>query len=108
MFDGRRLSTVTAGDGNRLSDLRVSPGGGFIAVRSGDDFLLLDERGNVLPAPSVAGYRAIAWSPDEQWVAVAAERGVFVFRPGVGDRRSSSSPSTPGTWTGAARPGRRL
>ncbi len=39
----------------------------------------------MLPAPSVAGYRTIAWSPDEQWVAVAAEQGVFVFRPGVGE-----------------------
>jgi hypothetical protein len=29
-----------------------------------------------------AGYRAIAWSPDDLWAAVATDTGVHVFRPG--------------------------
>lgn len=89
-FDGRRLTAMSVGDGARFSDLRVSPLGGFVAVRSDDDdFLLLNARGDVLPAPTLAGYRAAAWSPDEQWVAIAADTGVSVFQPG-----NSNPPAT--------------
>ena len=82
VFDGRRLSAMSGGDESRLADLRVSPQGGFIAVRSDDDLLLLNADGGVLPTPALAGYRALAWSPDEQWLAVASAGGVSLFEPG--------------------------
>ncbi len=81
-FEGRRLTAMSVGAGEALSDLRVSPFGNFVGVRSGDGFLLLNARGDVLPAPGVAGYRAITWSPDEQWAAVAGVKGIMIFRPG--------------------------
>ena len=81
-FEGRRLTAMSVGSGEALSDLRVSPFGNFVGVRSGDGFLLLNARGDVLPAPGVAGYRAITWSPDEQWAAVAGVEGIIDFRPG--------------------------
>ena len=68
-----------------FADLRASPTGKYIAARRGTDGFILAEpgRGAIGPGPGIVGYRAIAWSPDEQWAAVAAEGGVFVFRPGA-------------------------
>ena len=81
-FEGRRLTAVEMGGALQLSDLRVSPRGGFVAVRGGDGFLLLNRRGDLLPAPLLSEYRAIAWSPDERWTAVATGRGIAVFPTG--------------------------
>ncbi len=81
-FEDRRLTAVQAGGVARLSDLQVSPQSGFVAVRSDDSFLLLNRRGDVLSSPPLTGYRAIAWSPDERWAAVATGRGIAVFDPG--------------------------
>jgi hypothetical protein len=81
-LEGRRLTAVQMGGGTRLSDLRVSPQSGFVSVRSGDDFFLLSRRGDLLPTPILSGFRAIAWSPDERWAAVATDRGISVFRTG--------------------------
>ena len=58
--------------------------GTYVAARAGSDGLeLLDSSGLEVEPPGIEGYRAIAWSPDEQWMAVATDGGVFVFRPGV-------------------------
>lgn len=82
IFEGHRLVGMHFEDGAWLSGLRTSPGGDFIAVRSGDAFLLLNRRGDALPAPLLTGYRAIAWSADDQWVAAATERETVIFRAG--------------------------
>ena len=81
-FEDRELTAVQAGGGTRLSDLQVSPQSSFVAVRSDDSFLLLNRRGDLLSSPPLTGYRAIAWSPDERWAAVATDRGIAVFDPG--------------------------
>jgi hypothetical protein len=81
-FEGRDLTAVQAGGVGRLSDLRVSPQGGFVSVRSDDGFLVLDRRGDLLSSPRLTGYRAIAWSPDERLLAVATDRGITLLQPG--------------------------
>lgn len=84
VYEGRRLSTASHGYLGRLSDLRTSPQGGFLAARVGDGGLvLLDARGGSTPAPPVNGYRAIAFAPDDRWAAVATNESVLVFRLGM-------------------------
>ena len=84
IFEGRRLVEVaTDGGSERLFDLRTSANGSYVSARAGarGGFLLLDDAGRRLPAP-LTGFRAIAFSPDEQWAAAAAGTRVYVFRPG--------------------------
>jgi hypothetical protein len=83
LFDDHELVTMQFAEETRMSDLQVSPRGGFVGLRSGDSFLMLDDRGAVQQTPILAGYRAATWSPDERWVAVSADEGVFMFRPGA-------------------------
>jgi WD40-like Beta Propeller Repeat len=88
IYDGTELDQFTFDGPGGLSELRASPGGRYVAARStgGRDapggFVMI-ESGRELNTPRLVGYRALAWSPDEQWVAIAAEGGVFVYRPGA-------------------------
>jgi hypothetical protein len=88
IYDGTELAQYTFDGFGGLSELRVSPGGRYAAAKStgGRDapggFVMI-EAGRELNTPRIAGYRTIAWSPDEQWLAVAADDGVFVYRPGA-------------------------
>jgi hypothetical protein len=88
IYDGTELDQFTFDGAGGLSDLRVSPGGRYAAAKStgGRDapggFVLI-EAGRELNTPRIVGYRALAWSPDDQWMAIAADDGVFVYRPGV-------------------------
>lgn len=86
VFDGRRLLAAEGRqrDSERLMDLRTSPNGRLVLARNGirGDFVLLDARGSLLAAPRLENVRAMAFSPNEQWVAAATDSGVYVFRPG--------------------------
>jgi hypothetical protein len=89
IYDDTELDLFTFDAAGGLSELRASPGGRYVAAKStgGRDapggFVMLESGRGELNSPGIVGYRAITWSPDEQWAAVAAEGGVFVFRPGV-------------------------
>jgi hypothetical protein len=84
VYDGARLATWRLYEHEDASDLRVSPGGNFVAVRYGSDNLeMLDNSGGSVDTLGIVGYRTVAWSPDDRWAAVAADGGVFVFRPGT-------------------------
>ena len=66
-----------------LFDLRVSPRARYVAAKIGDEenvrgLLVLDAKGRYVSLGLRTG-RAIAWSPDEQWMAVAAADGVYVL-----------------------------
>jgi hypothetical protein len=82
IFAGHRLVSMHFEGGSWLSDLRVSPLGGFIGLRSGEEFLLLNGRGDTLPAPLLTGYSAVAWSADDRWIAAATRRETVFFRTG--------------------------
>jgi hypothetical protein len=82
IFEGRRLVGMHFEDGAWLSGLRVSPRGGFIGLRAGDAFLLLNARGDTLPAPPLTPYRAVSWSADDSWIAAATDRETVIFRAG--------------------------
>ncbi len=81
VFEGREMIAVHFGGTERLSDLTVSPRGGFVALRlSGEEgFLLLDAGGSLVPPPPLTSFRAIAFSPNDLWAAAATDAGVYVF-----------------------------
>jgi hypothetical protein len=89
VFEGPRVVRIVRGLGWLFSDLRASPRGSFFVVRAtnGAGFVLFRRDGGPAPTPPVTGYRAIAWSPDERWAALATRASVYVFRPGFATLR---------------------
>jgi hypothetical protein len=88
VYEGARLGALAFDEPGGLTDLRVSPRGRYLAAKTSgrrgqDEYIILDATGASVDTLGIRGYRAIAWSPDDQWAAVAADGGVFVFRPGV-------------------------
>jgi hypothetical protein len=83
LFRGSRLVGAPNSPYPPLSDLRVSPFGRFVAARigGGPGMLMLDETGDLVSV-GIRTARAVAWSPDEAWTALATSDGVFVFQTG--------------------------
>jgi WD40-like Beta Propeller Repeat len=67
-----------------VRNLWSSPFGTYYAVLT-DTLGLYDFNGNSLPLPELEGSRAVAWSPDEDWMAVATDASVYVLTPGQAD-----------------------
>ena len=71
------------GTGHRIE---ASPQGAFYALWRGTTLLGVgDARGEAIVLPPVGSVRAVAWSPDDRWAAVATEFSVFVFRASEAD-----------------------
>jgi hypothetical protein len=89
VFEGPRVVRIVRELGWLFSDLRASPRGSFFAVTAtnGAGFVLFDRDGGAAPAPPVTGYRAMTWSPDERWAALATRASVYVFRAGTTNLR---------------------
>jgi hypothetical protein len=88
IYEGKRLAEIYFDEPGGLSGLRTSPTGRYVATdtsgrRGPGDFLLVEVGRGLVDTIGITGYRAIAWSPDEEHIAVAADGGIFVFRPGV-------------------------
>ena len=71
--------------GQDVSELRVSPLGNIAFARSGAgrEYVMVDPSGEEIPLPRIANARAIAWSPDERWVALATRTSTFIGRTGT-------------------------
>ena len=99
-----RLRTSTFGFGRPLTDLQVSPRGSFVAVRAQgrDGLLVLRKDGLGVGLPPFTAPRAITWSPDERWTAVATENSVFLFRTSTAEARIRRLPIVAGdlAWRG--------
>jgi len=108
VFEGRRLAWVDFAGRQPLFDLRVSPRGGFFALREGATDVMFDSRRGRVQTPAVLGseLHALTWSPDEQWAAAAAGTHVYVFRPGEPQMRVRELPITASdlAWRGTAGP----
>lgn len=82
-FERRRLLIAyKLPDASERNVLRPSPGGSYVAVltpgRPGVSvFTRFGER---VPLPRVPSPRVIAWSPDDNWTAVATFDSVYIFR----------------------------
>jgi hypothetical protein len=79
------LGTLVPELGQRISSLRVSPLGNLAFARDqlGREFVMLTDAGVEVPVPRIANARAIAWSPDEEWVALATRTTTFIARTGT-------------------------
>lgn len=81
LFDGRRLVSPPRFSYGDLTGIRPSPSGAFVSARILDPggLLVLDREGQPVPLAMRHG-DALAWSPDEQWIAEATADGIYVFR----------------------------
>jgi hypothetical protein len=94
LYEGHELVDLVPGIDARFTELTVSPGrhylaarvarpSGFVFVdRDGRPFVLVGvRRDNYGRAPFTAG-RAVAWSPDDSWAAVARTHTIAFFSMG--------------------------
>jgi hypothetical protein len=93
LFDGGRLLDAAPLRRPRLSLLRVSPRRTYVAVQAdstsiwllhADGASLSVERFPPWSPPAPTDVKAIAWSPDERWTAVASRTTVYVYRTSGG------------------------
>jgi hypothetical protein len=79
-----RLELIVPERGQRISSITVSPLGKLAFARNqlGREFVMLDRSGRELALPRIANVRALAWSPDERWVALATRTTTSVARTG--------------------------
>ena len=72
--------------GQEISDIRVSPSGSYVAFareEAGREIVVIDISGDEVLVPRIANARAIAWSPDERWVAISNRTTTFIARTGT-------------------------
>jgi hypothetical protein len=94
VYEGRRLVQTVKAPTGRLEEISVSPRGQYAAVRidrpsgfvlidgEARPFALMEVRRDNEGRPPFTGGRAIAWSPDEAWTAIARGNSVLLFRMG--------------------------
>ena len=80
VFDSRRLVTAPTAAYEDLAALRLSPSRSFVAAQIADPGgIVVVDRDGAPVRPLVRHGSALAWSPDERWIAEATEEGVYVF-----------------------------
>jgi hypothetical protein len=71
--------------GAHIEDLRASPIGNFAFARVDPEreYVMLSRGGDPISLPAVRGATAIAWSPDERYVAISTDDETTVARTGT-------------------------
>jgi hypothetical protein len=71
--------------GPHLEDLRASPIGNFAYARVDPEreYVMVSRGGDAIGLPTVRGARAIAWSPDELYVAISTDSETVIARTGT-------------------------
>jgi hypothetical protein len=80
-----RLELILRGLGRLVSSVRVSPLGNYLVLTNNSPergFSALTRAGERVLLPRVSDARALAWSPDEEWVALATPEETVVARTG--------------------------
>jgi hypothetical protein len=88
VYTANAVELVVPELGRRISALEVSPTGNYMAFATnqlGREFVLLNRAGAEVPIPRIANVHALAWSPDERWVALATRTATFIARTGTRD-----------------------
>jgi hypothetical protein len=94
VYEGETLLRTISGFGGSVVELLVSPRRRYAAARleqpdgfvlfdpAGDTFVLEEVQRDFSGRPPFTGGRAITWSPDDEWTAIARRRSVVFFRMG--------------------------
>jgi hypothetical protein len=78
--DGRVVGATISEFGGGMR-VEASPHGNFFTAWYGDSLVTIrDRNGDRVALPTIPRVRALTWSPDERWTAVATEHSIFVFR----------------------------
>ena len=80
VFEGRRAVAGRPGLAGRFTDLRISPDGRLLAMRSGDRVEVLGRRADTVWPSALEPVRSFAWSPDGNWLAVATRASVYLVQ----------------------------
>jgi hypothetical protein len=80
VFEGRRAVAGRPGLAGRFTDLRVSPDGRLLAMRSGDRVEVVGRRAETVWPSALEPVRSFAWSPDGEWLAVATRASVYLVQ----------------------------
>jgi hypothetical protein len=83
IFEKRRLVADPASVYNDLSGIRLSPSGSLVSARilNPGGIVTVDRDGRSVRLALRHG-DAVAWSPDEEWLAEATADGIYIFRAG--------------------------
>lgn len=78
------LETFLPHLGANIEDLRASPNGNFAFARVDPqrEYVMVSRGGDAIGLPTVRGARAIAWSPDERYVAISTEGETVIAHTG--------------------------
>jgi WD40 repeat protein len=88
VIDGGRVVGATISEFGEGMRVEASPHGNFFTAWYGDSLVTIrDRNGDLVTFPTIPRVRALTWSPDERWTAVATEHSVFVFRTNTGEAR---------------------
>jgi hypothetical protein len=81
VIDGGQLIGAVISEFGEGMRIEASPHGNFFTAWYGDSLVTIrDRNGDLVTFPTIPRVRALTWSPDERWTAVATEHSVFVFR----------------------------
>jgi hypothetical protein len=88
VIDGGRVVGATISEFGEGMRVEASPHGNFFTAWYGDSLVTIrDRNGDLVTFPTIPRVRALTWSPDERWTAVATEHSVFVFRTNTEEAR---------------------
>jgi WD40 repeat protein len=88
VIDSGRVVGATISEFGEGMRVEASPHGNFFTAWYGDSLVTIrDRNGDLVTFPTIPRVRALTWSPDERWTAVATEHSVFVFRTNTGEAR---------------------
>jgi hypothetical protein len=95
VIDGGQLIGAVISEFGEGMHVEASPYGNFFTAWYGDSLVTIrDRNGDLIAFPPVPRVRALTWSPDERWTAVATEHSVFVFRTNTEEARVRRLPIT--------------
>jgi hypothetical protein len=86
VFDGRELQGASFSEFGEGLRIEASPRGGFFTAWYGHSLVAVrNQDAESIFFPQVSRVRALTWSPDERWTAVATQKSVFLFRTNDSD-----------------------
>ena len=93
VIDDRQLIGPVISEFGEGLRLEASPRGSFFTAWYGDSLVIIrDQNGDLVTFPTIPRVRAVTWSPDERWTAVATKNSVFIFRTNTGEARVRQLP----------------